>query len=73
MRGLKKVSEDSKAAANFNEVMRINRNIYLPVYYSDDKDTVYTEPGRDRELVTHLINPCTPSEIKEIVTKWKWR
>lgn len=73
MRGLKKVSEDSKAAMSFNKVLGISNNIYLPVYYSDDKDTVYTEPGKDRELVTHLINPCTPTEIKEIVMRWKWR
>ena len=73
MKGLKKVSEDAKAAMHFNNVMGINKNIWIPVYYSEDKDTVYTEPGKGRELVTHLLNPCEPSVIKEIVMKWKWR
>lgn len=73
MRGLKKVSEDSKAAMQFNKVMGINKNIWIPVYYSDEKDTVYTEPGQGRELVTHLLNPCEPSVIKAMVMKWKWR
>lgn len=73
MKGLKKVSEDSRASANFNSVMGLSRNIYLPVYYSASKDTVYSESGEDRELVTHLINPCSPTEIKDIVERWKWR
>lgn len=72
MKNLKKVAEESRINMNFAMTMG-NNNMWLPLYYSDEKDAVFTEPGKGRELVTHLLNPCTEKEIKEIITRWKWR
>ena len=68
----KKVSEESKTNMSLALTMG-KKNMWLPLYYSSEKDSVYTTSGGDRQLVTHLLNPCTPDEIKEIVTEWKWR
>ena len=69
MRNLTKVAKESAAAQQ-----AVNgRNIWMPLYYSDEKDAVYTQPGTGRELVTHLLNENSPAEIKAVVMKWKWR
>lgn len=69
MKNLTKVANESKAA----QAAVNGANIWLPLYYSDEKDAVYTTSGKDRELVTYLINENTATDIKEIVNRWKWR
>lgn len=44
---------------------------WLPLYYSVDKDAVYTTASDDRVLVTKLINPCSADNIIEAVERWK--
>lgn len=69
MKGLKAVADKTK-----REQAAVNgRNIWIPLYYNSDNDTVYTVSGNNRELVTHLLNECSSAEIKEIVTRWLWR
>lgn len=72
MKNLKKVSDETQINMDFARTMG-KKNMWLPLYYSGDKDAVYTTPGNGRELVTHLLNPCKPKEIKEIVERWLWR
>ncbi len=69
MKGLKAVSDETR----IRQQLAGGRNIWLPLYYSDEKDTVYTKEGKGRELVTHIINEVTPAEVREMVTKWLWR
>ena len=63
----------------FREMTRIRqqlaggRNIWVSLYYDDEKDMVYTKEGKGRELVTHILNEVTPAEVKEMVMKWRWR
>ena len=43
----------------------------LPLYYSFSEKEVYTNPGDGRFHVTNLINPNTPEDIEEVITRWK--
>jgi hypothetical protein len=69
MRGLKAVADETR----IRQQLAGGANIWLPLYYNDKTDTVYTKDGRDRELVTHFLNEVTPKEVKETVKKWLWR
>ena len=62
MKNLKRLSELSNKANNKN---------WMPLYYSFDTDSVYAKPGQNRILVTYLINPNTPQDIKDTVDRWK--
>lgn len=69
MKGLKAFSDRLKKEQN-----AVNgRNIWIPLYYNSENDTVYATSGNNRELVTHFLNSAEPSEIKETVIKWLWR
>lgn len=58
MKGLKKAAQLSNSRSS------------VELYYSIEKDTVYTERGANREFVTWLIRPNTPEEIKAAVERW---
>ena len=68
MKNLKEVSKVTQIWQSLSG----GQNIWVPLYYSYKKDAVYTNPGEDRELVTHLLNMVTPTQVEEIVKKWKW-
>lgn len=69
MKGMQAVS----IISYHEQLARNGKNIYIPLYYNEKNDTVYVESGKNRELVTHLINAVSPADIKEIIHKWKWR
>lgn len=48
-----------------------NRSTWLPLYYSFEKDSVYTSAADGRFLVTTLINTNTSKDIIEAVERWK--
>ncbi len=61
MKGLKKVSEATKG---------INYASRIGLYYSIEKDTVYTTSGEGRHHITYLIRENTPEDIKEAVERF---
>ena len=69
MKGIQAISTIS----HHEQFVREGKNIWIPLFYNEKNDTVYVEPGKGRELVTHLINAVSPAEIKDIIHKWKWR
>lgn len=48
-----------------------DRSTWIPLYYSFEKDSVYTTAADGRTLVTTLINPNTSKSIIEAVERWK--
>ena len=69
MKGLKAFSDKLK-----REQTAVNgKNIWIPLYYNSENDTVYAKSGDNRQLVTHFLNAAEPNKIKETVNKWKWR
>ena len=48
-----------------------DHSTWIPLYYSFEKDSVYTTSANDRFLVTTLINPNTSKDIIEAVERWK--
>lgn len=44
---------------------------WLPLYYSFERDAVYTSEGDGRYFVTKLPNPCSAADIKAVVERWK--
>lgn len=69
MNGIKELSIETEILQAFNG----GGNIYVPLYYDSESDTVFTNPGEGRDLVTHILNKVTPSEIQDMVNKWKWQ
>ena len=65
MRGLSEVSKKSQS------IVQRDRETWVPVYYSIQKDSVSTTEGEDRYYVTDLIRPNSPEEIRETVERWK--
>lgn len=66
MKGLAAVS---KATQN---IVCNNKLTWINLYYSIEKDTVYTKDGEDRSFVTYLINPQSGKDIQKAVERWKW-
>ena len=62
MKNVERIADDSKMVCPIAS---------LPLYYSIKEDAVFTEPGKDRFFVTHLINPNEPEDIIEVVERWK--
>lgn len=63
---------------NVNNVVKKSQNIinkdrstWLPLYYSFEKDSVYTTAADGRFLVTNLINPNGFEDIIKVVEHWK--
>ena len=65
MKGLSAISKATKS------IKQGDRGTWVSLYYSIDKDTVYSKDGADRYYVTDLIRPQTGNEIKEAVEHWK--
>ena len=61
MKGLKAVAMATKG---------INWDNRIPLYYSIEKQTVYTKDRKDRCFVTWLINECTEKDIEKAVNRW---
>lgn len=61
MKGLKAVAMATKG---------INWDNRIPLYYSIEKQTVYTKDRKDRYFVTWLINECTEKDIEKAVNRW---
>ena len=52
-------------------IVAINKETWLPIYYSPSENEVYTEAGEGRYMITNLINPNTPDDIREAIDFWK--
>ena len=63
MTGLKEVSKKSQ------NIKSSHWCDWMPIYYSIDKDRVYTQDGEGRFHITDLIRPCTPEEIEKAVKR----
>lgn len=61
MKNIKNVVKQSQKA---------NQAHWIPLYYDYSTKGVYTTPGEDRSLVTHLINPNTEQDIIDVVNRW---
>lgn len=61
MKGLKAAAMATKG---------INWDNRIPLYYSIEKQTVYTKDRKDRYFVTWLINECTEKDIEKAVNRW---
>lgn len=49
------------------------KNVLTPLYYSEETETVYAEPGPGRQHVTDLINSQSADYIRDAVNRWLWR
>lgn len=65
---MKNLKQVSKASQNINSRDRLT---WLTLFYSYEKDSVYTTSGQGRYKVTDLINPNTEKDIQDIVAAWK--
>jgi hypothetical protein len=64
MKNINRIANKSKG------IVQTDWSTYLPLYYSPTKNEVYTTEANDRFLLTYLIRPNTPEEIKEAVNKY---
>lgn len=61
MKNIKNVVKQSQKA---------NPQHWIPLYYDFVTKGVYTTPGPERGLVTHLINPNNEEDILQVVDRW---
>lgn len=60
MKGLSAIAKKTQGA----------KGAMIPLYYSIGQDKVSTEQKDGFYLVTYLINPNTPEQIKKAVERW---
>ena len=65
MRNLKRIAELT------NRINQKDRSTWVTLYYSIEKDAVYSTPTDGAYKVCDLINRNTPKDIEDTVEWWK--